>query len=170
MSVLRKVLALGGIAAVAYALAITPLHLAAHRKEPAPSFVLADLAGHPVALESFRGRPVLLNFWATWCGPCRAELPALQVVSRDSSDCLAVLGVAINSGSPEEIARFVRERGVDYPILLGDQKVVADYGVSAVPLSVLLDADGREAARWEGAISLEWVLAAVHSVAYPLRC
>ena len=173
MSRLRRSLAVVGIAALAYVLTSAVGHSGASApgKASAPSFVLPDLGGKPVALESFRGRPVLVNFWATWCGPCRLELPDLQALSMEESGCLAVVGIAVNSGSAEQVASFARAHGVGYPVLLADAQVVIDYDVSAIPRTVLVDANGREAAHWEGAISRERVRAAIRAIAPPpLRC
>ena len=173
MSRLRRSLLAVGIAALAYVLTSAVVHSGASSpgKASAPTFVLSDLGGKPVALESFRGRPVLVNFWATSCGPCRVELPDLQTLSMEKSGCLAVIGIAVNSGSAEQVAGFARAHGVGYPVLLADPQVVIDYDVSVIPRTVLVDPDGREAAHWEGAISREWVRAAVRAIAPPpLRC
>jgi len=166
---LRRFLFVAGMALLTYAVAATDgdSHDEAARSQ-APPFVLSDLAGEAVALDSFRGEPVLLNFWATWCEPCRVELPELQTLS---ADCLAVVGIAVNSGSPEQVASFAQARGVRYPILIADRQVLADYGVDAIPRSVLVDAEGREAAHWEGAISREQVRAALRAtLPSPQRC
>ena len=164
MSVRRGAILTGAIAAV---LAIAARHRAtsALSGAPSPSFSLPDLWGAPVTLEAFRGRPLLLNFWATWCGPCRTELPDLQALATGESGCLAIVGIAVNSGSAAQVAAFARARGVAYPILMGDQRVMADYHVDDIPRSVLLDARGHEAAHWVGAISPERVREAVLAIA-----
>ena len=85
-----------------------------HPGSSAPIFTLPDLQGHAVPLASFKGRPVLVNFFATWCPPCRAELPELEALSQARPGCLAVLGVAENSGGAEQVSGFVKERKVTF--------------------------------------------------------
>jgi thiol-disulfide isomerase/thioredoxin len=76
----------------------------------APAFALPDVEGRSLSLGSLRGRPVLLNFWATWCPPCLAELPALEALAQAHPDCLQVVGIAESSGGADQIAAFARER------------------------------------------------------------
>ena len=168
MKRLRRFLFVAGMAALTYVVAAADGNPRSEAADSAaPSFVLSDLSGEAVALESVRGDPVLLNFWATWCEPCRVELPQLQSLS---TDCLAVVGIAVNSGSAEQVATFARSRGLRYPILMADRQVLADYGVDVIPRSVLVDAQGRETARWEGAISREQVRAALRAADPSRRC
>jgi thiol-disulfide isomerase/thioredoxin len=156
-----------------YFLAVAPEERGA-TKPPgtgAPAFVLPDLQGKSVALESFRGRPTLLNFWATWCPPCRAEMPDLQALSDARDDCLIVVGIAIGSAGAEEVGGFVREHALRYPILIGNDQVAADYSVRTIPRSVLLDSSGNETAQWDGPIDPKAVRAAVRALAPgPVRC
>lgn len=138
--------ALACIVALAGALALARLH----RPKPAASFDLEDLRGNRVTLESWRGRPVLLNFWATWCEPCRSELPELQAIAGDG--CIAVVGIAVNSGTRDEVAAFAHTHGLDYPILMGDARVMHDYSVREIPRSLLFDTHGRKIGDWLGPI------------------
>ena len=168
MKRLRRFLFVAGMAVLTYVVAAADgdsREEATH--SAAPSFVLSNLSGEAVALKSFRGGPVLLNFWATWCGPCQVELPELQSLS---TECLPVVGIAVNSGSAEQVAAFAQSRGVRYPILMADPQVLADYSIGAIPRSVLVDAEGRETASWEGAISGEQVRAAVRAADPSRRC
>src|SRR5712692_876648 len=84
----------------------------------APAFVLPDLQGKPVALDSFRGRPTLLNFWATWCPPCRVEMPDLESLSEAKDNCLTVVGIAVGSGGPEVVGTFARKYGLRYQMVI----------------------------------------------------
>jgi len=169
----RWLLPLAGGAVLVYFLSAVPEERAAAKPpgSAAPAFVLPDLQGKPVALESFRGRPTLLNFWATWCPPCRVEMPDLELLSEAKDDCLTVVGIAIGSGGAEEVDAFVREHALRYPMLIGNDQIAADYDVRTIPRSVLLDSNGNEAAHWDGLIDRKAVRAAVHALGpAPVRC
>ncbi|NPA31607.1 MAG: TlpA family protein disulfide reductase [Chloroflexi bacterium] len=111
--------------------------------QPAPDFTLRTLTGDEVRLGDQRGRVVVLNLWATWCEPCKAEMPLLQALAVRHPDDLVVLGV--NYGEePETVAAFVDEYGLTFPILLDPQhQVVRLYGVRGLPTTVFIDAQGR---------------------------
>ncbi len=169
----RWLLPLAGGAVLVYFLSAVPEERAAAKPaaSAAPAFVLPDLQGKPVALDSFRGRPTLLNFWATWCPPCRAEMPDLESLSEAKDDCLTVVGIAIGSGGTEEVGAFVREHALRYPMLIGNDQIAADYHVRTIPRSVLLDSKGNEAAHWDGPIDRNAVRAAMHALGpAPVRC
>jgi thiol-disulfide isomerase/thioredoxin len=169
----RWLLPLAGGAVLVYFLSAVPEEREAAKPtaSAAPAFVLPDLQGRPVALGSFRGRPTLLNFWATWCPPCRAEMPDLQALSDARDDCLTVVGIAVGSGGINEVGDFVRQHGLRYPMLIGNEQVAADYAVRTIPRSVLLDSSGNETGHWDGPIDRKAVRAAVHAlVPAPVRC
>lgn len=121
---------------------------------PAPDLMLADLDGHPHRLSDYRGRRLLLNFWASWCAPCRDEMPALFAAAKRSPD-VAVVGVAMDE--PARVRAFLAAHPVGYPILVGDMTApstslrLGDRG-EVLPYSVLLDADGRVLATRRGAL------------------
>ncbi|MBI2847216.1 MAG: TlpA family protein disulfide reductase [Chloroflexi bacterium] len=109
----------------------------------APDFRLASLDGNTLSLSELRGRPVLVNFWATWCGPCRAEMPILEKVHRDkASEGLVILGVDV--GEDERTVRaFVRDFQLSFPVLLDRaQKVTEQYRILGIPTSFLIDRNG----------------------------
>lgn len=111
----------------------------------APDFTLIALDGKPVQLSALRGNPVIINFWATWCGPCRAEMPELeQVWQAYQPDGLMLLGVD-QAESPATVARFRQEVvNVSFPLLLDtSSQVSALYGVRALPTTFFIDAEGR---------------------------
>ena len=110
--------------------------------DPAPPFQTRTLAGAPVALDDFRGRVVVLNFWATWCAPCRIEMPELEVYQAELGQRIAVLGVDL--GEPTTaIEPFVRQYGLTFPILLDESGAIAAmYGVTGLPTSIILDRAG----------------------------
>jgi cytochrome c biogenesis protein CcmG/thiol:disulfide interchange protein DsbE len=111
---------------------------------PAPDFQLPSLDGSKIKLSDFRGKAVLLNFWATWCPPCKVEMPWFADLQKQyGKDGLVVLGVAMDDSKPDSIAQFASEMGVNYPILLGTDKVSDDYGsVDSLPTSFYIARDG----------------------------
>lgn len=125
----------------------------------APVFTLMSTTGQRVALEDFRGQPVLLNFWATWCGPCKTELPELNTFAAEHPE-VAVLGVALDSGTLPVLKAAQATLGIDYEVLRGNAGVQSRYGVKTIPTTFLLDASGviqeskvgtvtaRQLARW----------------------
>jgi thiol-disulfide isomerase/thioredoxin len=117
----------------------------------APAFVLNDTAGHTVSLSQFKGKVVLLDFWATWCGPCRLSMPALEKLHEEyGPKGLQVLGINIDE-DPSGVAQFAHDIGVSYPVLLGGSTGVDNrYGVSGIPAFLLLDRRGRAADSWVG--------------------
>ncbi|MCL4257191.1 MAG: TlpA family protein disulfide reductase [Anaerolineales bacterium] len=107
---------------------------------PAPEFVLPNLDGEQVRLSDLRGQRVLLNFWATWCGPCRQEMPAIQ--ARYTHGDFAVLAVDFGE-TRQQVQRFIDEIGVDLPVLLdADGSVQELYRVRGYPTTFFIDAQG----------------------------
>ena len=106
----------------------------------APRFEVATLAGDTVASDALRGRVVLVNFWATWCGPCRLEMPALQRLHEAHADeGLVVLGLSIDA-DPRAVPPFLEARGITYPIAMaGDEERRAFGGLPGVPTTFILD-------------------------------
>jgi len=105
--------------------------------EGAPDFDLPDLDGERVVLSELRGQPVLLNFWATWCGPCRIEAPALSRFAERHPE-LVVLGIAAD-GSPASLRKASQDLGITYRIVRGNRAVIEAYEVQSFPTTVLLD-------------------------------
>lgn len=108
--------------------------------EQAPDFTLLDLDGRPVSLSDFRGRTVVLNFWATWCGPCRVEIPSIAAFSQDHPD-VVVLGIAAD-GPVGKLRAEARELGATYPVLQNDGEVFDRYGITTYPTTVFVTPDG----------------------------
>lgn len=110
---------------------------------PAPNVRLLDLDGSPRLISDLRGRPVLLNFWATWCGPCRTEVPRLVGISASAAAGFAVVG--INLGEPsDDVRAFANDYGIAYPVLLDPSGEAARrYDVTSAPVSVLVGAGGE---------------------------
>ena len=116
---------------------------------PAPSFSLTPVGGGPpVSLESLRGRPVVINFWATWCVPCFQEHPALQGAARAMGSDVQFLGV-VYEDDEARVRSFLAERGQAYPSLLDDgARTAIAYGVAGVPETYFIDAAGRISAKY----------------------
>jgi cytochrome c biogenesis protein CcmG, thiol:disulfide interchange protein DsbE len=110
----------------------------------APTFDLVSLDGDTIRSDALRGRVVVLNFWATWCGPCKLEMPSLQALSEDvDPNDVVVLGLATDAGGVDPIRAFLRERSITYPI--GRATVVqrqAFGGIRGIPTTFLIDRDG----------------------------
>lgn len=112
--------------------------------DAAPAFALKDLDGKPVSLAAARGKVVLLNFWATWCGPCRAEVPDLVDLQKRYADKLEIIALATQEDDPGEVRRFVRDSGINYRVAMAPDEVVGSYGgIAALPTSFVIDAEGR---------------------------
>jgi thiol-disulfide isomerase/thioredoxin len=111
----------------------------------APDFSLESLDGSSVRLSDLRGKAVLLNFWATWCGPCKIEMPwFVDLQKQYGSQGLQIVGVAMDDASKEDIGKFAKDMGVNYPILIGKESVGDQYGgVPALPESFLISRDGK---------------------------
>jgi thiol-disulfide isomerase/thioredoxin len=115
------------------------------RPTDAPDFTLESLDGQSLHLSDLRGKAVLLNFWATWCAPCKIEMPwFVELQKQYGPQGLQIVGVAMDDSSKEDIAKFAKDMGVNYPILLGREAVGEAYGgVPALPESFFISRDGR---------------------------
>ncbi len=115
----------------------------------APDFELRALDGKNLKLSDLRGKAVLLNFWATYCGPCKIEMPWFVELQKEyGPQGFQIVGVAMDDASTEDIAKFTKEMGVNYPILLGKESVGESYGgVGGLPTTFFLDRDGKLNAR-----------------------
>jgi cytochrome c biogenesis protein CcmG/thiol:disulfide interchange protein DsbE len=120
--------------------------------KPAPNFDLVQLDGTRTTLEELRGKPVILNFWSTWCQPCKIEHALLQQAQRDQQD-VQFLGI-LYSDKPEIAARYLDKVGAAYPTLVDEgNRVAIDYGVAGVPETFFITKSGDIAAKWTGPIS-----------------
>jgi len=109
---------------------------------PAPPFALPDLEGREVSLADLAGRTVVVDFWATWCEPCKQQIPVLNQFHRRHPE-VSVLGVAVDAGGREAVAPFAEEHGIEYPVLMGSESLARDYGVPGFPALVVVDPQGR---------------------------
>jgi thiol-disulfide isomerase/thioredoxin len=150
----RNPLALVVVAVVAAAMLYFGVHMSRRTGEtqalimkasPAPDFTLESLDGKNLRLSDLRGKAVLLNFWATWCGPCKIETPWLvELQNQYGAQGLQVVGVAMDDSGKDDIAKFAKDMGVNYPVLLGKEAVGDAYGgVPALPESFFIGRDGK---------------------------
>ena len=124
----------------------------------APAFSLERLDGETFALEEARGRPVVLNFWATWCGPCEVETPVKKQLATELGDRAAFVGVNLTTseGGVDTVRDYVDEFGIEYPIVLDTRGAVQQlYGVRGTPTTYIIDAEGRVVHRFMGAMSYQ---------------
>jgi thiol-disulfide isomerase/thioredoxin len=119
--------------------------------DPAPEFKLTGLDGKPVTLADSKGKVILLNFWATWCGPCRAEIPDLVELQNKYKDRLQILGLVVDDDDQDAIKDFVEKFGINYPVAIATNDIRMQYGgIAALPTSFVLDAEGRIVQKHEG--------------------
>jgi thiol-disulfide isomerase/thioredoxin len=117
----------------------------ASNPEEMPPFLVNDVEGHLRSTAEWRGKVVIVNFWATWCPPCREEIPEMIELANRYKDRLQIIGVSEDDdATPEEIREFAREEKINYPIVMGSNGISAEYGgVPALPTSFLVNTDGR---------------------------
>jgi thiol-disulfide isomerase/thioredoxin len=119
--------------------------------DPAPDFKLSTLDGKPLSLAGSRGKVILLNFWATWCGPCLAEIPDLIELQTKYKDHLQIIGLTVDDENPAAITKMVQETGINYPVAIASPAVRFKYGgIAALPTSFVLDSEGRVVQKHEG--------------------
>jgi cytochrome c biogenesis protein CcmG/thiol:disulfide interchange protein DsbE len=150
-----KLLVLGGAAVVAAEIVLrAPSPRAPPAGTPAPAFSLPDAAGRTVTLAGLRGRVVAVNFWATWCGPCREEIPDLaKVYTAHKAGCFEMLGVAEESGTRDEVVAAASKFGINYPVLLDDKGEVGDaFHIPGYPRTYLIDHQGNVRKVFEGTV------------------
>ena len=110
----------------------------------APDWKLKNLEGKTVELSEFRGKVVILDFWATWCIPCRVEIPRFVELQKQYADKgPVVIGVSLDEQGPEVVKKFVKQFGVNYPVVIGNEKIADAYGIEGLPTTFVIDRHGR---------------------------
>ena len=137
--------------AAASAFAQQPTIRFARNPDPAPEFKLTTLDGKGLSVADYKSKVILLNFWATWCGPCRAEIPDLVELQNKYKDQLQVIGLVVDDEDQEAIKKFVSEYGINYPVAIATDALRLEYGgIPALPTSFLLNSEGRLVQKHEG--------------------
>jgi peroxiredoxin len=115
------------------------------QRKPAPDFTLKDSEGHDVKLSDFRGKVVLLNFWATWCGPCKIEMPWFVDFQRKYKDQgFSVVAVSLDEEGWDVVKPFANDLKLNFPVLLGNDEIAERFGgIQALPTTMIIDQEGR---------------------------
>ena len=136
---------------------------------PAPDFTVYDLEGNPHKLSDFEGKPVVLNFWASWCGPCKSEMPDFEAAYKQYGEEIHFLMVNMTDGARETVDRakeFVSQNGYTFPVLYDTESNAAmTYGVYSLPTTYFIDAEGYGAAQATGAIDAETLKRGISMIA-----
>jgi thiol-disulfide isomerase/thioredoxin len=118
----------------------------------APAWELTDTDGKPVKSSDFEGKVVILDFWATWCPPCKAEIPGfIELQKQYGEKGLVVVGVSLDERGPAVVKSFINQFGMNYPVVMGDAKIVQAFGgIQAIPTTFIIDRRGEIVARHVG--------------------
>ena len=132
-----------------------PVKAAKDERRPAPNFTLPDESGKPIRLSNFKGKVVLLDFWATWCGPCKIEIPWFIEFQRKYKDQgFTVIGISMDEGGWQTVRPFVEEFKMNYPVLIGNDDMATNFGgVEVLPTTFIIDKQGRIVATHMGLTS-----------------
>jgi len=126
---------------------------AVNSRKIAPAFSLTDASGAPIRLSDYRGRVVLLNFWATWCHGCKTEIPwYVEFQEKYKSRGFIVLGASMDDGGWKVVKPFVKAKKLNYPVVIANDGLAKQYELGAMPLSVLIDRKGRIAESHSGVV------------------
>jgi thiol-disulfide isomerase/thioredoxin len=151
---------------VPQASAATPAALAGDVNQPvirfvkdpqmAPPLQAQDLLGKPVSKENWGGKVIIVNFWATWCPPCREEIPELLQLQKEYKDRLEIVGISEDDDPPASVLKFARQKGMTYAVVMSTPGLIASYGgVPALPTSFLIDTQGRVVQKHSGLYPIE---------------
>lgn len=124
-----------------------------NERKPSPQFALKDTTGNTARLADYRGKAVLLNFWATWCTGCKKEIPWFSEFQKTyDAKGLSVLGIAMDEGGWDAVKPFLAQTNSGYRMLLDDHTAARQYGIEALPVTFLIDRQGRTAATYAGLV------------------
>ncbi|QQS35267.1 MAG: TlpA family protein disulfide reductase [Ignavibacteriales bacterium] len=144
----RKILFSVSLMLVVFSLAFTSNDAAyqeGNESNKAPDFALKSTTGKTVKLSEYKGKIVILDFWATWCGPCRKGIPDLIDLQNKYKNDLVVIGISVDQDrTKKEVEPFIKNYGINYPIVYFDDKVIKDYGgIQSIPTSFIIDKEGN---------------------------
>jgi len=110
----------------------------------APGFTLVDTQGKKISLDEYRGKIVIIDFWATWCPPCRKGIPDLINIQKEYKNKVAVIGISLDTDTKKDVVPFMKNMGINYPVVYANSQVVQDYGnVEAIPTSFVINKEGK---------------------------
>jgi peroxiredoxin len=123
-------------------------------RQPAPDFTLTDSTGASVKLSTYRGKVVLLDFWATWCGGCKVEIPwYVEFQNKYRNDGLTTIGVSMDDDGWKSVKPFLEEHKLNYPVVIGNQELATKYGgLTSLPMTLLIDRSGKIAESHAGMV------------------
>jgi thiol-disulfide isomerase/thioredoxin len=139
-----------------------------NKKTPAPDFTVFDAKGNEVKLSDFKGKPVVLNFWASWCPPCKGEMPHFNKEYASVKDEVVFMMVDLVDGqreTQEKGQKYVQGQGFDLPVYFdNNQQAASAYGISSIPDTLFIDSDGNIVNAYQGAIDEETLIAGINSI------
>lgn len=122
----------------------------------APDFILKTTDDKDLKLSDYKGKIVILDFWATWCGPCRRSIPDLVEIQKEYKNDVVVIGISLDTHTIQNVMPFIKEYGINYPVVFGNEKVVMDYGnIEAIPTSFIIDRTGNVVDMYVGLVPKE---------------
>jgi thiol-disulfide isomerase/thioredoxin len=121
-----------------------------------PTFTMTDITGRPLSSSDWKGKVVLVNFWASWCGPCRAEIPDLIALQNKYRDKLVIVGISEDDGPVDDVKRFIADQKMNYPVVMETPELSKIFrGVAALPTTFVLDRDGKLEQKHVGELSAD---------------
>ncbi len=112
--------------------------------QQAPDFTLVDTKGKKISLQNYRGKIVIIDFWATWCPPCRRGIPDLIQIQKEFKNKVAVIGISLDTDTKKDVVPFMKNMGINYTVVYANSQVIQDYGnVEAIPTSFVISKDGK---------------------------